>query len=80
MQAHDIVTPVVEVAKSTFSIFITTNGIYRWRRRLCESAASSTALRAPSWDPKHAKTRFMFMLPELARLALAECTLMDKQL
>ena len=74
------VTPVVEVAKSTFSIFTTTNGIYRWRRRLCESAASSTALRAPSWDPKTPKTRFMFMLPELARLVLAEFTLMDKQL
>ena len=74
------VTPVVEVAKSTFSIFTTTSGIYRWRRRLCESAASSTALRAPSWDPKSPKARFMFMLPELARVVLAEFTLMDKQL
>ena len=73
------VTPVVEVAKSTFNIFTTTKGIYRWRTKLCATGKSSPLL-APPWDPKTPKTRFMFMLPELARLVLAEFTLMDKQL
>ena len=75
-----IVTPVIVVAGQTYRIDTTTAGLYYWSRRLCASVASSTALRAPSWDPKHPKTRFIFMLPELARLILAEFTLMDKQL
>ena len=66
------VTPVIVVAGQTYRIDTTTIGLYRWRRRLCESAASSTALRAPSWDPKNPKARLIFMLPELARLVLAE--------
>ena len=64
------------MATSTFNIFTTTKGIYRLRTKLCATGKSSPLL-APSWDPK---TRFMFMLPELARLVLAEFTLMDKQL
>ena len=74
------VTPVIVVAGQTDRIDTTTFGLYHWRRRLCASVATSAALRAPSWDPNHPKTRFMFMLPELARLVLAEFTLMDKQL
>ncbi len=70
---------VFEVAKSTFNIFPTTKSICRSRTKLCATAKSS-ALRAPSWDPKTPKTRLIFILPELARVVLAEFTLIDKQL
>jgi hypothetical protein len=43
-----IVTLVIVVAGQTYRIDTTTIGLYHWRRRLCSSAASSTALRAPS--------------------------------
>ena len=57
------VTHVIVVAGQTYRIDTTTAGLYNWRRRLCASAETSTALRAPSWDPKNHKARFMFMLP-----------------
>ena len=37
-------------------------------------------LLAPSWDKKNKKTRFILMLPQLARTVLAEFDSMDKQL
>ena len=52
-----IVTPVIVVAGQTYRIDTTTASLYNWRRRLCASAETSTALRAPSWDPKSHKAR-----------------------
>ena len=50
--------------------------------RLCAPIKNSNPapLLAPSWDPKHKKTRFVLMLPLLARMAQAEFKDMDRQL
>ena len=76
------VSPVLHLAANSFNIFTTTNGTNHWRRRLCAGILSKSPapLLAPSWDKKNKKTRFILMLPQLARTVLAEFDSMDKQL
>ena len=73
---------MIYVAENTYHIYTPTKAVYNWRRRLCATLSSKSPLPllAPSWDSKNKKTRFILMLPQLARMAQAEFKDMDRQL
>ena len=74
--------PIIHVAMNSYHIFTTTKALYYWRQKLCAKldSTSPAPFLAPSWDNRSKKTRFIHMLPRLARLVLAEFDLMDRQL
>jgi len=76
------INPVIHVAENTYQIYTTTKSVYKWRLRLCAPIKSNNPapVLAPSWDPKTKKTRLVLMLPQLARMVLAEFKEMDRLL